>query len=267
MPPSLLVALHYARLSFQRRAAYRLANWTGIAVNFFFFLINAQIFLAFFDGRRVGGWEGRDAVLYFATSQALLMVLGVFPSPGHDLLFRIRSGDVATDLARPVRLYARDLSERYGTAAYFLAARAPVVYGGACLLYGLRPPLGAPLAIGLLSLVLAVGVSASLWFLANASAFWTESAQGPYRAMMFGLGLLGGAFVPLDFYPPAFRAVCEWLPFQAALYTPIAILAGRMALAESAGAVLVQGAWLIVLAGLATAVEVRGVRRLVVQGG
>lgn len=267
MPPSLLVALHYARLSFQRRAAYRLANWTGIAVNFFFFLIHAQIFLAFFDGRSIAGWEGRDAVLYFATSEALLMVLGAFPSYGHDLMFRIRSGQVAMDLARPVRLYARDLAERYGSAAYFLVTRSVVLYTGACLLYGLRPPWGAALWLAPLSLALAIGVSGSLWFLANAAAFWTEHATGPYRAMIFANGLLGGVFVPLDFYPPAFRTLCEWLPFQAAFYTPIALASGRIAAGEAGAALLVQAAWLAVLGGLAAAVELRGVRRLVVQGG
>lgn len=72
--------LSYARCAFQRRAAYRLANFTGIAVNFFFFLMHAQVFLAFFGEREVlGGWRPRDAVLYFAASESLLMVLMAFP--------------------------------------------------------------------------------------------------------------------------------------------------------------------------------------------
>ena len=70
----------YARLAFQRRAAYRLANLTGITVNFFFFLIQAQVYFAFFAGRAdVAGWSAPDAVLYFATSESLLMVLGAMP--------------------------------------------------------------------------------------------------------------------------------------------------------------------------------------------
>ena len=50
--------LHFARCSFQRRAAYRLANWTGIVVNFFFFVIHAQVLVAFFGTRTVAaGWR------------------------------------------------------------------------------------------------------------------------------------------------------------------------------------------------------------------
>jgi ABC-type uncharacterized transport system permease subunit len=70
---------HFARCAFQRRAAYRLANWSGITVNFFFFfLIHAQVFFAFFGARpSMVGWSAEDAVRYFATSEALLMVFGL----------------------------------------------------------------------------------------------------------------------------------------------------------------------------------------------
>ncbi len=264
---ALAVQLQFARLAFQRRAAYRLANWTGIAVNFFFFLVHAQIYLAFFDGRTVAGWRSEDAILYFATSESLLMVLGVFPNWGHDLMFRIRSGEVGLDLARPVNLYSRDLAERFGSALYFLGARSIVIYAGACWIYGLRPPLGPELLAAPITIALGVAISGSLWYLANATAFWTEHAIGPYRAMTFALALFGGLFVPLDFYPPAFRTLCDWLPFRAVVYTPVAICSGQLVGQAMLLALLQQVAWTGVLASLARAVEARGVRRLVVQGG
>jgi ABC-2 type transport system permease protein len=264
---ALAVQLQFARLAFQRRAAYRLANWTGIAVNFFFFLVHAQIYLAFFAGRTVDGWRSEDAVLYFATSEALLMVLGAFPNWGHDLMFRIRSGEVGLDLARPVNLYERDLAERFGSALYFLAARSLVIYAGACWLYGLHPPLGPSLLAAPLAVALGVAISGSLWYLANATAFWTEHAIGPYRAMTFALALFGGLFVPLDFYPPAFRTLCDWLPFRAAIYTPVAVCSGKLVGEALALALTQQVAWIVVLATVARSVEARGVRRLVVLGG
>lgn len=86
----LLPYFHFARCAFQRRAAYPLAKWTGIAVNFFFFLIHAQVFLAFFGRRTLAeGWRPEEAVLYFATSEALMMVLAVFPDWKNNLSERI----------------------------------------------------------------------------------------------------------------------------------------------------------------------------------
>jgi ABC-type uncharacterized transport system permease subunit len=268
IPAAIRLHLAYVRLAFARRAAYRLANLSGIAVNFFFFLIHAQVYLAFFGDRAsVAGWTPQDAVLYFATSESLLMVLGAFPAWGHDLMFRIRSGAVVDDLARPVRLWARDLAERAGSSLYFLLTRSIVLYPIALWSFDLAPPRGAALLAAPLALALGIGVSGSLWYLANACAFWTEHAFGPYRATMFALGLFGGAFVPLDFYPDALRVVCEVLPFRAALYTPIAVAAGRLGGETLAAALLHQAVWLAALVAAAHVVETRGVRRLVAHGG
>ena len=56
------------------------------------------------------------------------MVVGIFPDYRYNLSERIRTGEVVTDLARPVTLFWRDVAERYGTALYYLVARFPPVY-------------------------------------------------------------------------------------------------------------------------------------------
>jgi ABC-2 type transport system permease protein len=258
----------YARLAFQRRAAYRLANLTGITVNFFFFLIHAQVYFAFFAGRGdVAGWSAPDAVLYFATSESLLMVLGAMPSWGMLLMDRIRTGEVVSDLARPVNLYPREVAERFGSGAYFLLTRTVVLYGAALWLYRLAPPLRPELLLLPVSLALALAVSASIWYLVNATAFWTEHALGPLQVNVLLLWLLGGVLLPLDFLPDGLRAACDVLPWRAALYTPVALAAGRLEGASLAFGLVHQAVWLVLLATAARAVEARGVQRLVVHGG
>jgi ABC-2 type transport system permease protein len=261
--------VQYARCAFQRRAAYRLANWTGIAVNFFFFLIHAQIYFAFFAGRaEVVGWSASDAILYFAISESLLMVIGVFPSQGgQDLMERIRSGDVSLDLARPVELYGRDLAERFGSAGYFLLARTTVLYLGCTLVYGLSAPVRIELLLWPISLALAIGISGSLTYLACATAFWTEHAQGPVGALTLVGWFFGGAIVPIDFYPGWLQLICDLLPFRGALYAPLALGAGKLAGGALAFSLLHQIVWFGLLAIVARAVEARGVRRLVLHGG
>jgi ABC-2 type transport system permease protein len=267
--PSPRVYARYARCAFQRRAAYRLANLTGIAVNFFFFLIHAQVFLAFFGTRgRVAGWDAREAVLYFATSEALLMVLGVMSAAtAMELLERVRSGDVVVDLARPVRLWARHLSESYGSALYYVIARALVLYAAAVLLYQLRPPLELRLLWAPVSIALGIGIAALLFYTSSATAYWIENARGPVRTVMFSGFLFGGIVVPLDFYPDAMRAVCDVLPFRGAIYTPIALASGKLAGADLAFGLAHQGVWFVLLAALAHGAEVRGARRLAALGG
>ncbi len=266
---SVLVGAQFVRLGFQRRAAYRLANLTGIAVNFFFFLIHAQVFLAFFSGRaRVAGWSGDEAVLYFATSESLLMVLGVMGAqPARELAERIRSGDVVFDLVRPAHPVLRHVGEMYGDAAYFLVARTPALYLGAAVLYGVAPPLEPRLLAAPLAIALAVGVAALLSYIAAATAFWWEHAAGQIGLLGIATFALGGIVVPLDFYPPAFRALADALPFRAAVYTPVATAAGKLAGGELAFALAHQVVWVAILALAAVRVERAGARRVALQGG
>jgi ABC-2 type transport system permease protein len=259
----------FARCSFQRRAAYRLANWSGIAVNFFFFVIQAQVFLAFFRQRaEVAGWTAPDAVLYFATSEALMMVLGVIsPVAGLELAERIRRGDIAVDLVRPVRPWARFVAEAYGTAAYYVLARTIVLYAGAVLLYDLPVPWRAEVLAAPLAVVLAVGVNGLLLYLGSTVAYWTEQAHAPLGFIALATMFFGGVGVPLDFYPDAVRALADVLPFRAVGYTPIAIASGKLVGGGLAFALAHQLAWLLGLAWIARRLEARGLQHLAVAGG
>ena len=199
--------LQLARLAFQRRAAYRLANFTGAGVNFFFLLVHTQVLLGFFRARgNAGGWEPNDAVLYFAASESLLMVIGIFPDYRYNLAERVRTGEIVSDLVRPVGLYWRELAERYGTGAHFLVTRAPAVFAAGWLVYGLTPPLRPELLLFPCRWRWRLAVSAGLWFIACSSAFWRESAAGELNAIVFVNTFLGGVFVPIDFYPPVMRS-------------------------------------------------------------
>jgi ABC-2 type transport system permease protein len=173
---ALAIHLQYARCAFQRRAAYRLANWSGAVVNLAFFVIHAEVIRAFYGARRqIGGWSADDAVVYYAISQSLLMVVTLFHDRLESLMDRIRSGDIVLDLARPLALYPRYVAERFGNGLYFLITRAVTVCGAGLALYRVAPPLGPHLWLAPISLALAIAVSASLWYLANASAFFTET--------------------------------------------------------------------------------------------
>lgn len=265
---SLRPYLQFARLAFQRRATYRLANWTGVAVNFFFLLVHAQVLLGFFRARGdTMGWTANDAVLYFAASESLLMVVGVFPDYRFNLAERVRSGEIVSDLVRPVTLYGRDVAERYGTGLHYLVTRTPAVFAAGWLVYGLLPPLRWELALFPVSLALAIAVSAGLWFLACSSAFWRESASGELSAIVFVNTFLGGVFVPIDFYPPVMRWVADVLPFRATLYTPVAIFTGRLTGSALAYGLLHQVVWVAALSMIASSLESRGLRRLATQGG
>ena len=94
-----------ARRGYRRYAAYPGATYAGLFTNVFFGFLIASILLAVYDQREVvGGYDVADAMAYVWLAQGLLSVVASFGPSWSELALRVRSGDVATDLYRPVDL-------------------------------------------------------------------------------------------------------------------------------------------------------------------
>jgi ABC-type uncharacterized transport system permease subunit len=128
------------------------------------------------------------------------------------------------------------------------------------------PPLRLEACLVPVSLALAIGVSGALWYLVCAAAYFRETASGELAALVFVNTLFGGVFVPLDFYPDWLRVAADLLPFRATLYTPVALLAGKLSGVELGLALLHQVLWFALTCAAALALEARGLRRLATQG-
>ena len=106
-----------ARRGYRRYAAYPGATWAGVFTNTVFGLITAYVFVAVFRERdTVGSYDARDAVTYVWLASGLLMT--VYLWGWHEVALRVRSGDVATDLQRPLDLQVYWLAQDLGRAVY-----------------------------------------------------------------------------------------------------------------------------------------------------
>ena len=88
-----------------------------------FGLIYSYAYLALWDqAPDAGGYDATDAVTYVWLGQALLMTVALWGGgTTDDLAERIRTGDVAIDLYRPVGLVGWYLAGDLGRATYHLA--------------------------------------------------------------------------------------------------------------------------------------------------
>src|SRR6478672_10297460 len=90
-----------AKRAYRRQATYRGATFAGVFTNTVFGFILAYVLLAVLRQRPlVGGFSAEDAVTFTFVMQGMLMVIGVFGSTS--IADRIRTGDVVSDLYRPV---------------------------------------------------------------------------------------------------------------------------------------------------------------------
>ena len=266
-PSTLRLDLEIARRGFGRYAAYPAATFAGIWTNTIFGFLQAYILLALYENRTdIGGYDPTDAVTYVWFAQAMLATVYVFG--WFEVALRIRSGDVATDLARPLDPLRYWLAFDLGRALYHFAFRGipPFVVG--MLAFELRLPGSPSTWIWLvLSLALAVVVSFAYRFLYNLAAFWLLDYRGIGIIAITVALLLSGFIVPLPFFPDWLEAVARVLPFAAMVQIPVDVFLEKLTGVEIVGALLLQTAWAVVLLGCARLALGAAIRRVVIQGG
>ena len=256
-----------AKRGFARYAAYPWATIAGGFTNIIFGFMRAYILLALYQQREViGGYDPTAAVTYVWIGQGLLMTIWTWGWV--DIALRIRSGDIASDLIRPIEPLRAALAFDLGRATYHVIFRGipPFLFGA--LVFQLVLPRDPLVWLAFVaSVVLAVIVSFGYRALYNAATFWLMDVRGMIIVSGVLLSIFSGFLVPVSFFPDWLAAIARATPFPSMVQTPIDVFIGRIAGTDIVVALLSQAAWAVVMLAAAQAVFAAGVRRLVVQGG
>ena len=263
------LAFELARRGYRRYAAYPGATVAGLFTNVVFGFLIAYILLAVYEEADViGGYDVRDAIAYVWISQGLLSVAGLFGAGWWELARRVQTGDVATDLQRPLDVQHAELTQDGGRAVYQLLWRAVPQFLLGLLVFELTIPAEAQRwALFAVSLALAVAVSFGVRFLVNLSSFWLLDYRGPVLLAIAINLVLSGAIMPLTFFPAPLDTLMRVTPFAAILMTPIDIYVGEPLGGSATLALSLQAAWACALYAAGRLVLAAGTRKLVLQGG
>jgi ABC-2 type transport system permease protein len=263
------LSFELARRGYRRYAAYPGATFAGLFTNVIFGFLIAYIMLAVYDEAVViGGYDVDDALAYVWISQGLLSVAALFGAGWWELARRVQTGDVATDLQRPLDVEHAELAQDAGRAVYQLLWRAVPQFLLGVILFELTVPAGAERwAAFALSATLAVVVSFGLRFLVNLCSFWLLDYRGP-TLLVIGVNLvLSGAIIPLTFFPEPLDTLARLTPFAAILQSPIDIYVGEPLGGSAALVLVLQSFWAVTLLVAGRVALGAGTRKLVLQGG
>jgi ABC-2 type transport system permease protein len=259
-----------AARSFRRYSTYTAATLAGIFTNSVFGVIISFTYIAVWkQSPHAGGYDVSDALTYAWLAQALIMTVAIWGGGATDeVAERIRTGDVAIDLYRPVSFLGWWLAGDLGRAAYHLLTRglAPTVIGFA--LFDLRAPAGPVAALGfLVAVLLAVVVSFGIRMLVAASAFWLLDAAGLRSLMIVLSTFFSGLAVPLVLFRGATRDVVMALPWAAFVQVPADIWLGHREGAEVLSGLAFEAGWAAALLLACGGVLRLATRKVVFQGG
>lgn len=103
------------------------------------------------------------------------------------------------------------------------------------------------LAAGILYLFIACVGYFCLSSLCEMVAFWADNTWTLGVMLRFVGAFLGGAFLPLTFFPDWLREVVQYLPFAAMISGPVNLILGRADFASSLQNLAILLAWIVIL--------------------
>ena len=257
-----------AKRGYRRYAAYPAATWAGILTNSVFGFIQAYVLLAMYETRDdIGGYDAADALTYVWLAQAMIAAVNVFG--WSEFAERIRSGDVATDLIRPVHPLRAGLAFDYGRALYHTLFRGlpPMVVGA--IVFDLTAP-SDPRGLGRLPRQRRARDHRRLRVPLPLQPRGVLAArlQGRHAHLDRGARVLLGALHPDPLLPRhGSQTLAYMTPFPSMVQLPIDVFVGYTTGAELVATLAMQLGWAAVLLSACYAAFLRGTRKLVVQGG
>ncbi|MGW5448783.1 ABC transporter permease [Streptomyces asiaticus] len=255
---------------FKRYATYRVATVAGVFTNTVFGFILAYTYTALWDERpHLGGYDLAQALTFVWLGQALLAAVALMGGGfQEELQDRIRSGDIAVDLYRPVDLQLWWLSTELGRALFQLLGRGVVPMAVGALVFELRLP-ASPLTwlCFLLAVALAVCVGFAVRYLVSLASFWLLDGTG--LSMLSGLLCLffSGMILPLNVFPGQLGEIARALPWAAMLQVPADVFLEERRGTGLLAAFAFQAGWAVALLAAGRAVQSAATRKVVVQGG
>ena len=228
-------------------------------------LVMLSLWSAVARGGPVPGYSARAFVAYYLTTLVVRLLTGCWVVWG--LTYEIREGLLGMRLLRPIHPLLTFSAENLAAAPLRAAVSLPVV---AVLIYTARAELSTdPVAWALFvpALLGAFLISFFVQALIGTLALYVESATGLFQLWLGFSAVLSGYLVPLDLFPPAVRAVAEWLPFRFTLSYPVELALGRLPRGPALVLFGVQWATVAVFAAATQLLWRRGLRRFGAFGG
>ncbi|WP_205752115.1 ABC transporter permease [Cryptosporangium phraense] len=253
------------RAGFRRHSTYRRAALASAATNSMFGFLRTYILLAAVTGAggTAAGYDPASIAMYAWAGQGLLGVVELFSWT--EVADRIRTGEIVSDLQRPVDPLLAYLAVDLGRAGYALLVRLTVPIAIGALFFPLRwPTSGWTFPLLAVSVLLATTASFGTRYLFNLLTFWWLDPRGPNTLWLFGGTLFSGLALPIGFFPGWAQTALWCTPFPWMLQAPLDVLLER---GDPLRLIAGGAAATTAVLALGYVVERVALRRLVVQGG
>ena len=238
------------RMRWKMELQYQGAVVGGVICQMFFGLILIALYRALYAGKPQT-MPFSSVATYVWLQQAFFRML--LASDG-DLLDKIRTGNIAYDLCRPLQLYGYYYSRIMAQKLLGSLLRAAPMLVFAALLpegWGIAAPVSLPaFCVAVLALFLGLLCMCALENVTMGFTMRTLDSRGMQAMLNLLMMILSGNILPLTLFPDSWQKVITALPYAQLLDAPIRLYTGERALSDAPGALLLQAAWAAAIVGL-----------------
>lgn len=258
------------RLVFMERMAYRVNFFLEVLSGIFASLIVVFLWLAVYrssGASELGGYSLPQMVTYLLGG-GLINTFILTTADNPETSQSILEGDLSGLLVRPMSPYGLWFARDMGSKLFLLLLGGA---GYAVVLAFFSGYLLGPAGPAALVLTLALAACAALvqFFLFQSLsllAFWVEYTYGFTFVTRVLMEVVGGAIIPLSFFPPVLQRAFMATPFPYLVYVPMQTWLGLIAPSEALSALGRSAAWAAALGLVNLFLWRRGVRQYVSMG-
>jgi ABC-2 type transport system permease protein len=253
------------RIGFSEALAYRaeLLIWV---VSTTMPLIMMALWTAVARDAPVGRYGTEGFIGYFLATFVVRQLTGSWAA--WQINFETRQGTLAMRLLRPISPLWAYAAENLGAMPMRLLVAVPVAL---LSVFAIGREAVPQTAWGWPLLLVAIFGGWLITFLANVAigtmVFYMESSQKLMDVYLVLFFVFSGYMYPVELFPPALRAVADWLPFRYQIGFPVEVMTGAHGLAETLTLLARQWGWILVLGTFSFSMWRRGVRRFAAYGG
>lgn len=262
-PPYVTLAL----IALQRAVAYRMTLFFNLATGLIWVIVLYYLWRTVYASTtEMGNFDWQAMRTYIVVSYAVNSLLS-YGSVSR-MAWYVRTGQVATELLRPLDYLLTQLAQSVGAAIIEGCFGSAIALFLGIFLLHISPPISLAAAFFfLISVALGYLIKFLVSFMAALLCFWTIEGQGIVWGQIAIINLFSGSLIPLNLLPSGLQTLVLALPFQGILFTPVSIYLGRLQGAMLGWALLGQLGWVILLWVFAQLLWRPATRALEFQGG
>ena len=255
------------RMRWKMELQYRGAVVGGVICQMFFGLILIALYRALYAGKPQA-MSLSSVTTYVWLQQAFFRMLLASDA---DLLDKIRTGNIAYDLCRPLQLYGYYYSRIMAQKLLGSLLRAAPMLVFAALLpegWGICLPASLPaFCAAVFGLFLGLLCMCALENVTMGFTMRTLDSRGMQAMLNLLMMILSGNILPLTLFPDSWQRVITALPYAQLLDAPIRLYTGERALSAAPGVLVMQIVWAAAIVGLGLLLWRSNQKKMILQGG